>query len=159
MDLGSILGPRPIEDILAERIVIVLGGKRHTLPVLAMRQHREWEEALDPALVQLLNTVRDDGDDIGAVIRALASSAWPFVDLLLSYAPGLLPGADEIVETNTELGLLIAILEVWRAGHPLADIGLELVAMIASRESSLPGLTSTLWPRGPDTPTELSKQN
>ena len=107
-----------------------LAGVVYTLPVKTMRAQREWEETLDVELARLLGIVQDDGADLDALLRALSESAWPFIDLLLSYDDGdVLPDRETIDSTETEMGLLIALLEVWRAGHPKADIGLGLFAL------------------------------
>ena len=130
VDLSLILAPRSLDDMLAERVRVRLGGETYTLRVKTMRAQREWEETLDVQLVRLLQLVQSDGDDVEALIRALSESAWPFIDLLVSYdAEDVLPDRDTIDSTETEMGLLIALLEVWRAGHPKADIGLGLFAL------------------------------
>lgn len=130
MDLTSLLGARSVDDMLAERVRIQLGGVTYTLPVKTMRGQREWEEALDGELASLLRLVQDDGDDVEALLRALSGSSWAFIDLLLSYDDhDILPDRATVDETNTETAILVATLEVWRAGHPKADIGLGLFAL------------------------------
>jgi len=159
MDLAALLGPRSVEDTLAERVVLTIGGTEYVLPVLPMRASRDWEERLDGALVGLLAMVRDEGDDVAALLQALSESPWPFIDLLLEYdRTGVLPDRDTIYSVETEMGLLCATLEVWRAAHPLADIGIELFAMAGRRGRSLPQLESLLWLSG-DTTTADSRPN
>lgn len=149
MELGRLLSPRSIEDILAERIVLTLDGVEYVLPVKTMRDHREWERSLDRELVTLFLLVQDDEDDVMAVLSALGQMPGRFIDLLLSYdATNVLPDRDTIYAKCSELVLLVACLEVWRAAHPLADIGLALAGLTALRANALPGLTSLLWPNG-----------
>lgn len=160
MDIKSLLPPRSVEDIVAERVVVVLDGVGYALPVRPMRAHREWEERLDLDFIRLLRTVIDEDEDVGALFRAISESPFAFIETLVAYdAEGILPDAETIFDTATEWQLFLAIAEVWRAGHPKADTGLELMAMLARRESALPGLTSSLWPHGLDTPTDASRTN
>jgi len=160
--MDSLLGPRSIDDVRAKRIVLTIGGVKYTLPVKPMRAMREWEERLDEELVRLLSLVQSDGDDHKAMLLALSQSPWPFIDLLISYDDGnVLPDRDSIDETETEYDLLIACLEVWRAAHPLADIGLALFALrelMLDPMQPLRAHLSSLPPRG-DGPSTTSMTN
>lgn len=159
MDLQSLLAPVSVEDIIAKRVRVVIDGVTYTLSVKPMRAHREWEERLDVELVALLNTVREDGDDVSAILRALSLTPGRFIDLLLSYDDGhVLPDRDTVESVETELGLLVAVLEVWRAAHPLVAIGIEALATASQPISALPRLTSSLLPSG-DSPMTGSKVN
>jgi len=157
MDLGSLLPPVSVEDIIARRVRVSIDGVEYVLPVKSMRDNRVWEERLDHELVALLNTVREDTDDAAAVFRALALTPGRFVDLLLSYDDHhILPDKDTIDANETEMGLLLACLEVWRAARPLVAIGIETFAQTARSVSALPRLTSSLPPVG-DGPTTTSR--
>lgn len=159
MDLGSLLPPQSVEDVIAKRVRVTVGEVEYTLPVKSVRAHREWEERLDVELVSLLNTVREDGDDVAAILRALSESPGRFIDLLLSYDDGsALPDRDTIEATETEMGILLAVFEVWRAAHPLVAIGIESFATASQPVNALPGLTSSLSPSGAG-PTTTSRAN
>jgi hypothetical protein len=159
MDLGSLLSPVSVTDLIAKRVRVTLDGVEYILPVKSMRDNRVWEVRLDRELVRLLNLVREDSDDATAVLRALTGSSWPFIDLLISYdTRNILPDRDTIDATESEIGLLIACLEVWRAAHPLADIGIETFATAGQSTSALPELTSSLSPNGAG-PTTTSRTN
>lgn len=149
MDIRSLLPPRSVEDIFADRVVVSLGGVRYVLPVRSMRASREWEERLDLDYIRLLRVVTDADSDLAVLLGAVADSPFPFIDTLLAYdEDGILPDRDTIFSVATEWELFLAIHEVWRAAHPLADTGIELMAMSVRRANALPGLTSSLWPRG-----------
>jgi hypothetical protein len=135
VDVGSILPPRSIEDLLGERVRLVIGGQEFVLPVPVISVAERWKADLDATMTRLLDGA--SSDDPGATLDALASDAGPFLDLLASFdVDGVLPTADVIRETTTPLGLLLAVLEVWRAVNPLVDIGLGVWAMTATRSAS-----------------------
>lgn len=160
VDLGALLAPRSVEDILAERVVLTLGGDRYVLPVLPILASQAWEEQLEDELVWLLRTVRKDTDDVEAVLRALATSPGRFIDVLLAYdRDHLLPDRKMIEATTTEIGVLCAVLEVWRAAHPFADIGLGLWLMTGQLERASQVATSSPWRPGPATPIDGSERN
>jgi hypothetical protein len=150
MDLSSVLGPRSVDDMLAERVRVQLGGETYVLPVKTMHAQREWEESLDGELARMLRLVQQEEGEIGDLIRSLSETSLRFVDLLLSYDDGnVLPDKDTIARTNTEVALMFAVLEVWRAGHPKADIGLGLFALRSLMlDPKWEGRTSTLSPNG-----------
>lgn len=159
MDLGAFLPKQSVEDLIAKRVRVTIGGAEYTLAVKSIRDHREWEERLDVELVWLLNTVRDSDTDASGVLAALSASPGRFIDLLLSYDAGnVLPDRDTIEEIETEMGVLLAVLEVWRAAHPLAATGIETFGTMARPMHVLPELTSSLPPSG-DGHTPTSRTN
>lgn len=149
MDLGSILPPRSMEEILAERVRLTIGGRVYDLPALVIDDNQRWKEQLDLAMVGLLQAAGEQGDNVGAVLETLSADPGPFLDLLQSYdKTGVLPERDVLRTSMTETQLLISVLEVWRVANPLVDIGLAVVATTALRTNALPRLTSSLRPNG-----------
>ena len=136
LDFGGLLAPRSVEDILAERIRLDIGGQVVDLPVLTIRENRVWKEQMDLQLGYLLLriTLEDDGDKI---LSLFDSADGVFLDLLIAYdRDGRLPPRDVLEDRLTQMGLVRAVLEVWRAARPLADIA--LIGMETTSPSSMP---------------------
>ena len=106
MDFGTILPPRPVEDILAERVRLLIGGEVFDLPVLTIAENRAWKERSDRELGLFIATITLT-DDLSEVMERF---------------DGVLPPREVIEEGLTPLGLFRAVCEVWRAARPLADI-------------------------------------
>lgn len=124
MDFGSLLPARSMEDILAERVRLTIGEVTYDLPVLPIAENRAWKERMDLELGFLLVniSVEDDGD---AILGLFDGSEALFMDLLTSYdQTHVLPPVEQIEQGLSPLGLVKAVLEVWRAARPLADIAL-----------------------------------
>ena len=124
MDFGALLPPRSVEDILAERVRLIIGGEVYDLPVLTIEQNRAWKERMDRELGMLFAAVSLE-DDTDAILALFDGSEEAFMALLLSYdVHDVLPDRATIEAGLTPLGLIRAVLEVWRAARPLADIAL-----------------------------------
>jgi hypothetical protein len=124
MDFGTLLPERSMEDILAERIRLVIGGQVYDLPVLPIAENRAWKERMDLELGYFLAALSTT-DEMEAVYALFDANEALFMDLLRSYdKTGVLPPAADIEAALTPLGLVKAVLEVWRAARPLADIAL-----------------------------------
>ncbi len=122
MDFGSLLSPRPVEDILAERVRLIIGGQAYDLPVLTIRDNRAWRERMDLALARLVIGL-SSADDSDTILELFDGNEHIWMDLLVSYDhTGVLPPIDEIEAGMTPMGLVRSVLEVWRAARPLADI-------------------------------------
>ncbi|MFZ0324727.1 MAG: hypothetical protein WAN48_11420 [Actinomycetes bacterium] len=122
MELGSLLPPRSVEDILAERIRLEIGGEVYDLPVLTIAENRVWKERMDLELGLLFMQISAT-DDTDAILGLFDGSESLFMDLLTSYdTTGVLPDQATIEAGLSPLGLIRATLEVWRAARPLADI-------------------------------------
>lgn len=121
-EFGALLPARSIEDILAERIRLVIGGVVYDLPVLPIRESRVWKDRMDLEFGVLLARVAEN-DDMATILGLFDGSEDLFWDLLGSYdSSGVLPPREVIEQTETSLWLVRAVLEVWRAARPLADI-------------------------------------
>jgi hypothetical protein len=128
-----LLSERSMEDILAERIRLPIGGQVYDLPVLPIAENRVWKERMDLELgLFLVNIVNEDDTD--AILRLFDQNEALFLDLLVSYdTTHVLPGwtvenekwrfnSEAIEAAVTPLALIRMVLEVWRAARPLADI-------------------------------------
>lgn len=126
------LPTRSAADVLAGRVRVVLGGTTHDLPVLPRGPARRWLEQLDARFAALAVSL-NASTDTPEIMTLLAGESDALYDMLLSYDQGgVLPSRDEIDETATDAQILHAVLEVWRAVHPL----------VANVTDSLAGPTS-----------------
>jgi hypothetical protein len=113
---------RSAEDILAGRVRIVLGGTTHNLPVLARGPSKRWLEQLDARFATLALSLDAARSNTPELMGLLVAETDALYEMLLSYdQTGVLPSRDEINETATDAQILHAVLEVWRAAHPLVD--------------------------------------
>ena len=136
---------RSAADILAGRIRIVLGGSVYDLPVLPRGASRRWIESLDARFHSLAGAMDAAGDDTPQIIALLLSQSDGLYEMLLTYdQSGVLPPRDEIDEQATDIEILRAVLEVWRAANPLA-------ATLAGMETDEPP-TNGSSPELPSTP-------
>jgi hypothetical protein len=136
MDFGTLLPPRPVEDILAERVRLVIGGSTVDLPVLTIAENRAWKERSDRELGLFVAGISFT-DDLAEVLEAFDGYDSTLMDLLVSYdTTGALPPREVIEEGLTPLGLFRAVCEVWRAARPLADIARTGMPMTEAATSS-----------------------
>jgi hypothetical protein len=139
MELTSILPPRSIEDILFERVRLVIGGEVYDLPALVIEDNERWKAQLETDLTGLLSSLDEAGDDITAIVAALTGEPDRLINLLTSYdTTGVLPDVETLRKKMTPVGLFRAVLEVWRAANPLVDIGLAGFAMTGAPPSEPP---------------------
>lgn len=133
---------RSPEDILAGRVRVTLGGTTHNLPVLPRGPSKRWLEQLDARFATLAMSL-DAAADTPAILGLLVSETDALYDLLLSYdQSGVLPSRAEIDETATDAQILQAVLEVWRAVHPLVASVVEAASLTRGPSSGRP--TSSL---------------
>lgn len=133
---------RSPEDILAGRVRVTLGGTTHNLPVLPRGPSKRWLEQLDARFAALAMSL-DAAADTPTIMGLLVSETDALYDLLLSYdQSGILPSRAEIDETATDAQILQAVLEVWRAVHPLVASVVEAASTTSGPSSALP--TSSL---------------
>lgn len=112
---------RSSADILAGRVVILLGGSTYELPVLSRAANRRWLQSLEARFASLAADLGEAADDTPLIMARLVAETDALYELLLSYdTTGVLPPSDEIEEQATDAQVLHAVLEVWRAAHPLA---------------------------------------
>lgn len=135
--MSGTLPARSAADILAGRVRVYLGATTHDLPVLPRGPSRRWLDEVDARFtalaVQLAATA-----DTPEIMTLLVTETDALYDLLLSYdQSGILPSRDEIDETATDAQILYAVLEVWRAAHPLVD-NMLTVASPTSGASAVP---------------------
>lgn len=115
------LPTRSATDIMAGRVRVYLGGAVYDLPVLPRRASREWLEGLDERFHALGAALDAAGDDTPRILSMLAAHTESLVEMLRSYdTSGVLPDPDIIDTHATDAEILRALIEVWRAAHPLA---------------------------------------
>lgn len=107
-------------DMIAGRVPVMLGGRTYNVPTLPRQASREWVARLDENFATLA-TALDNTDATGDILTMLVAQTDALVDILLAYdRENVLPSRDEIDEIATDAEILYAVLEVWRAAHPLA---------------------------------------
>jgi hypothetical protein len=127
---------RTAEDILAGRVRIQLGITTFVLPVLPRGPSRRWLESLDQRFINLGVALSRAKEDPTVIIETLTTETDALYELLLSYdQTSVLPPRDELEEFATDAQILHAVLEVWRAAHPLvATVAAESRTSGASSE-------------------------
>jgi hypothetical protein len=120
---------RSAEDILGQRIEVTLGGQGYVLPVRPRAAMRRWQASLDANFAAAIGGLAS-ADELGDVYTALFGMSDQFLDALVAYdqtepAFGILPDRETLDETATEVEILSATLEVWRAANPLAAMALN----------------------------------
>jgi len=111
---------RSAADILAGRVRVYLGGTTYDLPVLPRGPAKRWLEQLDARFATLAAGLSSAADNTPEIMAMLVAETDAMYDMLLSFDDtGILPSRDEIEETATDAQILHAVLEVWRAVHPL----------------------------------------
>lgn len=115
------LPARAAADVLAGRVRVVLGGDIYDLPVLPRAASRRWLEGLDLRFAMLAADLESAGDDTPAILNRLLAEADGLYAMLRSYdTSGVLPDEGVVDEYVTDVEILRAVLEVWRAANPLA---------------------------------------
>lgn len=159
MDFGTFLPPRPVEDILAERVRLVIGGEVYSLPVLTISENRAWKERSDAEL-GLFVAGLSFSDDLGTTLEAFDGYDSTLMDLLISYdTTGVLPARETIEDGLTPLGLFRAVCEVWRAARPLADIARTGMSTTAEPATSGWRQRMATWLRNTAGPSTRSSMN
>ncbi len=147
MDLSSLLPPRSMEDILFERVRLVIGGEVYDLPALVIEKNEAWKASLEADLAGMLEALDEAGNDVMGIVTALTGEPGRLIGLLRSYdVTGVLPDDETIRASVTPMGLFRAVLEVWRAANPLVDIGLAGMSMTALQPSAPPMPTNASRP-------------
>ena len=148
MDVRSFAPPRSVEDILAERVRLVIGGEAYVLPALSIAANEAWKAGLEGDFVNLMTALQTAGDDVPAIVAILTRDPDWLIDHLIGYdRSGILPDRAHLREGLTPLGVLRAVVEVWQAANPLADIGTLGFAMTGTPSSDTPPPSSS--PRRP----------
>jgi len=126
LDLTALLPERSAQDILAGQLHVRLGGERYTMRVLPIKANREWKEALEDRLSNLLGMLDASGDSLEAVMAAFATATPQLIEALYSYdKDGVLPPIEALEEMATDTEVLRGVLEVWSAANPFATVALS----------------------------------
>lgn len=136
------LPARSATDILAGRVRIVLGGATYDLPILPRAASRRWIEGLDERFAVLADDLEAAGNDVPEIMNRLLAETDGLYELLRSYdQTDVLPSQADVDEFATDVEILRAVLEVWRAANPLA------ATLAQSTTSSEPSAASSSSPR------------
>lgn len=132
MDLATLVAPPSPDDILAQVARIELDGQEYVLPVLPVNARRRWEAALEAALRARLS-VMEDIDRVEELIALFDGYDEQLIESLAAYdRDNVLGGVEAIGERARQMDLVLALMRVWRAGHPLADIGAMVLRLVAT---------------------------
>jgi hypothetical protein len=124
-EITDLLPARSVEDILAERVRLAVGGREFILPSLNLDDTDDWLNQINGEVAGLLASVNDDAD-LGSLLVQLQARQDGLLDLLIAYdKTNVLPERDQLRKGLTPLGHIKAVLEVWRAANPLVDIALS----------------------------------
>jgi hypothetical protein len=144
-DFRSFLPERTIEDMIAERVRLTIGGEVYILPAKVVEDNEVWLSGLNGDFRGLMEALSKSGDDYSVVVGLLTRDPDWLIDHLISYDhTGVLPDKAVIRKSLTPIKLLMAVAEVWRAANPLVDIALAamtmdtLLALTAPTPTALP---------------------
>lgn len=134
----SYLPQRAIEDVLAGRLPVVLGGEVYHLPVRSIASNRRWVESLTVEMSEMLRAIAASGDDQTALATALMRvGAEQLLDLVLAYDDTeVLPPKEALEEEVKPHEVLAAVIAIRRVQNPLADAGLAAAANAIAGTSS-----------------------
>ncbi len=129
-DFRSFLPERAIEDIIAERVRLTIGGEEYVLPAKVVEDNEAWLAGLNADFRGLMGALANAENDTSALVGLLTRDPNWLIDHLLSYDhTGVLPDRETIRKSLTPIKLLMAVAEVWRAANPLVDITLAAVTL------------------------------
>ena len=126
----DLFGSRPADQMVARVVRITLAGASYELPVLSMRENREWKEQLNARTAASLDAVKDT-EDLATVLRLLTEQTDEMLDLLYLYdLTNVLPQREEIesVRPDPSLDVMNAVRAIWRAANPGLGIAEQTVA-------------------------------
>ena len=143
----GLLPERSVEDVLAGRLRLRLGGEWYVLPVLTIGQNREWMESLDAEMQPLLDGA--DDDDLSAIVERMQGLSDRLLEFVYSYdIKGLLPPREAIEPNVYPHEALRAVLEVRLAANP--TLGFALAGVVQDIRAGRPA---------PSPPTSSSRRS
>lgn len=112
---------RSATDILAGVVRVYIGGTPYSLPTLPMEASEGWLASLDQRFAAVASGIEEAGDDLAAKLNHLMAGQSVMLDALYAYdQSSVLPPREEAERLATKTEILRAVIEVWRAEHPLA---------------------------------------
>lgn len=130
---------RSVEDVLAGRLRLSLGGEVYVLPVRSIAENRVWVESVEARLGAQTAALADATDLAQAALALGAVTAEQMLELVLSYdVSGILPDYETAEAVVRPHELLAAVPLIGRVRHPLADLAVAIAEAEASRMSGLP---------------------
>jgi hypothetical protein len=135
----SDLPERSAADILAGVVRVSIGGGLYELPTLPMEASERWLASLDERFAAVASGIESSGDDLAAKLAILMSGQDAMLDALYAYDRSqVLPPREEAERNATKTEILRAVIEVWRAEHPLAATLAETGSLTSWLPSALP---------------------
>lgn len=117
----SDLPERSAADLLAGVVRVSIGGVLYTLPTLPMERSEDWLASLDERFAAVSTGIETAGDDLTAKLNVLMAGQDAMLDALYAYdLSNILPPREDAAKLATKTEILRAVIEVWRAEHPLA---------------------------------------
>src|SRR5690348_13547733 len=120
----DLYGSRSAVAQVSRTIRITLAGDTYELPVLSIRENREWKAQLN-AMTAALMSALDDTDDLPAVLALLSNQVDDLLTMLVSYdVTHVLPSRDEIesIRPDPTVEIFEAVKEVFKAANPQVGI-------------------------------------
>jgi hypothetical protein len=136
----ELIPSRSVEDILAGRLSVSLGGTTYVLPELAMEATDEWAQSIDERLRGLLSLIDNMGEGSGMLDLFTAAAGFQddMLDTLIAFdTTSVLPSRAEIRKLATHTQLMFALMGVW------ASTKSPLAATVVAVLRSLPTQTGT----------------
>lgn len=166
-DILGMLTARRASDQLRGVVRLSAGGEERVLPALTIAESEAWIGSLDATLASIVDAAAATADgsspeeELALLLSALAAETPVLVTALADYdRTGVLGGVDGIRAAFRAGEVIAALLQIWRAANPLADIA--LLGMATSGTSSArtspppqPGAPSPL-PSAPASPPSSS---
>lgn len=126
--------PRPDEQVVGAFIAVVLGGEAKTLPVLSIRENREWTRLFAGSIRSKLDAVGPI-ESVDEVVTLLVNSMDTMMDLLVAYDRDKVLGDKEWIDTKaTDREVYETLKRVTAAAFPfgvdLRSLVPELVPML-----------------------------
>lgn len=124
--------PTPLRPNGETGLEIVLGGEAYRLPVLSMRQNREWLAQFSTGLTSIVDGIGEP-KTLDEVAASIAGYAERFMDMLIAYdRTGVLPGREWIDDHATDGEVYTAIQKVSEVAAPFGSNLLSLALMQAA---------------------------
>lgn len=126
--LRSILPERSVEDVLAGRLRMTLGGTVFDLPVLTIAQADTWREKLLAAFGDVMNRLESEVN-VAGIIAFLGTNTPTMLTLIHDYdRDAILPDDDYIRGHATEPEVLRGFVLILAASFPFIASAIDILA-------------------------------
>lgn len=144
--IRSLLPERSVEDVLAGKLRLVLGGTPFTLDVLTIDKADEWRAGLLVAFGDVVGQLEEQVN-VPGVVAFLGSNTASMLVLIRAYdQAGVLPDNDWIRSHATEPEVLRAFVLILAASFPFIASAIDI---LATNPAALGMVLSEFGPRTP----------